>query len=282
MSDKTCLSPAEREALKSEIFSSLHCALPGTVVSFDASTQTAEIRPAVKAGSLVYPMLADVPVFFPGSRECAITWPVSEGDECLLILADVDIDAWFDSGEAEVPRSARKHSLSDAFAFVGFRSRPNVLQSFPEGESLFPHDHDGRYYTKTESNDRYYTKTETDSLVNATVPVSRGGSGQTGTKASSTVSDIATAASGCEITAAQYASWGKVAMVLLTVKKTAAVSSGTTTLCTLVSGKRPRYNASAQWRWDKGAQITSGGAVQVNGAITAGASITVLSTYVLA
>ncbi len=272
MSDNTCLSSAEREALKREIFSSLHCALPGTVVSFDASTQTAEIRPAVKAGSVFFPVLADVPVFFPGSRESAITWPVSAGDECLVILADVDIDAWFDSGEAEAPRSARKHSLSDAFAFVGFRSRPNALQPFPEGESLFPHDHDGRYYTKT----------ETDSLVNATVPVSRGGSGQTGTKASITVSDIAAAASGCEITTAQYASWGKVAMVLLTVKKTAAVSSGTTTLCTLVSGKRPRYNAAAQWRWDKGAQITTGGAVQVNGAISAGASITVLSTYVLA
>ena len=33
------------------------------------------------------------------------------------------IDAWFESGEAEMPGSPRMHSLSDGFAFVGFRTR---------------------------------------------------------------------------------------------------------------------------------------------------------------
>ena len=37
----------ELQAMKRDIFESLHCALPGTVVSFDAETQTAVIRPAV-------------------------------------------------------------------------------------------------------------------------------------------------------------------------------------------------------------------------------------------
>lgn len=263
------LSPQEREALKQELLSSLHCALPGTVVSFDPSTQTAEIQPAVKAGSTLFPVLPDVPVFFPGSRESAITWPLSPGDECLVILADADIDAWFESGEAAAPRSARKHSLSDAFAFVGFRSRPNALRVFPERVSLFPHDHD----------ERYYTKKETDAQI---IPVSRGGSGQEETGSTDIVSEIAAAASGCSITTAQYAYWGKVAMVRLTVKKTAAVSSGTTTLCTLVDGKRPKYMAPAQWRWNNGASISTGGAVQVNGAISAGASLTICATYILA
>ena len=269
MPEKMYLSPEEREALKQEIFASLHCALPGTVVSFNPETQTAEIQPAVKLGSMTLPVLPDVPVFFPGSRDSAITWPVSVGDECLVILADVDIDAWFDTGEPSVPRSARKHSLSDAFAFVGFRSRPNALADFPEQAALFPHDHD----------DRYYTKTETDAQV---IPVTRGGSGQTETGSTDTVSEIATAASGCSITTAQYAWWGKVAMVRLTVKKTAAVSSGTTTLCTLAEGKRPKYMAPAQWRWNNGASISTTGAVQVNGAISANASITVCATYILA
>ena len=111
------ISPQEREALKQELFSSLHCALPGMVVSFDSVTRTAEIQPAVKMGSLTYPVLADVPVFMPVSFE------VNPGDACLVVFADVDIDAWFESGEASVPRSARKHSLSDGFAFVGWRTR---------------------------------------------------------------------------------------------------------------------------------------------------------------
>ena len=65
MSDKNYLSPEELEALKKEIFTSLHCALPGTVVSFDAERQTAVIQPAVKVGSMTFPLLGDVPVFMP-------------------------------------------------------------------------------------------------------------------------------------------------------------------------------------------------------------------------
>ncbi len=109
------MSPAERETLKQEILSSLHCALPGTVLSFDAEKQTAEIQPAVRMGSLLFPVLADVPVFMP------VPFAVNPGDACLVIFADIDIDAWFASGEACEPPSARKHSLSDGFAFVGFR-----------------------------------------------------------------------------------------------------------------------------------------------------------------
>ena len=59
------LSHEEREALKQEIFHSLHCALPGNILSFDPDTQTASIQPAVQLGSVAYPVLTDVPVFMP-------------------------------------------------------------------------------------------------------------------------------------------------------------------------------------------------------------------------
>ena len=121
------LSPQEREALKQEIFSSLHCALPGTVVSFDASTQTAEIQPAVEMDTLTFPVLSDVPVFMPVPLE------VNPGDACLVIFADRDIDAWFESGETEVPPSGRMHSLSDGFAFVGFRARGDANENATDG-----------------------------------------------------------------------------------------------------------------------------------------------------
>ena len=110
------LSHKEREALKQEIFRSLHCALPGNVVSFDPDTQTASIQPAVKLGSLPYPVLTDVPVFMP------VPFEINPGDACLVIFSDVDIDNWFETGEASAPRSARRHSLSDGFAFVGFKA----------------------------------------------------------------------------------------------------------------------------------------------------------------
>ena len=50
-----------------------------------------------------------------------VPFEVNEGDACLVIFADCDIDAWFESGEAELPESNRMHSLSDGFAFVGFK-----------------------------------------------------------------------------------------------------------------------------------------------------------------
>ena len=134
----------ELQALKQEIFESLHCALPGIVESYDSETQTAVIRPAVKhrlvssraersgaegsPSSVSLPLLRDVPVFMP------VPFEVHEGDACLLVFADRDIDAWFETGEAEVPPSGRMHSLSDGFAFVGFR--PRVIPSEVEGSPL--------------------------------------------------------------------------------------------------------------------------------------------------
>ena len=131
----------ELQALKRDILSSMHCALPGTVVSFDAESQAAVIQPAVKhrpmssraersdvegsPSSVSLPLLHDVPVFMPVSFE------INPGDACLVIFADCDIDNWFESGEAEVPASGRMHSLSDGFAFVGFR--PRVIPSVVEG-----------------------------------------------------------------------------------------------------------------------------------------------------
>ena len=109
------LSPAGREALKQDFFSSLHCAMPGMVESFDARTQTAVVRPAVKRKGMALPVIRDVPVFMP------VSFTVNPGDACLLVFADFDIDAWMASGEAEELVSGRMHALSDAFAFVGFR-----------------------------------------------------------------------------------------------------------------------------------------------------------------
>ncbi len=123
-------SPEVLDALKREILSSLHCALPGIVESFDAETPTVSVRPALRsragADAVPLPLLKDVPVFLPGPRETA--WEISPGDECLLIFADACIDGWFETGDATLPPSGRMHDLSDAFAFVGFRSRPRAAE----------------------------------------------------------------------------------------------------------------------------------------------------------
>ena len=126
MSENSC-SPEVLEALKKDIMASIHCALPGIVESYDASTQTASIRPALRSrvgqDVVQLPLLTDVPVFIPGSERG--NWTVEAGDSCLLIFADACIDGWFETGSAALPPSGRQHDLSDAFAFVGFRPRLN-------------------------------------------------------------------------------------------------------------------------------------------------------------
>ena len=99
---------AELQALKKETMRSIHCALPGTVVSFDADSCTAEIQLADSN----LPVLKDVPVFMP------VPFEVIEGDGSLVVFADHEIDRWL-TGE-DTKTSARIHSLSDGFAFVGF------------------------------------------------------------------------------------------------------------------------------------------------------------------
>ena len=105
------LTSQEVQALKKEILSSLHCALPGIVETFDDTSGTASVRLALSG----MPILQDVPVFACNE--------ISAGDACLVVFADCDVDAWFDGSDSADPVSGRIHSLSDAFAFVGFRRR---------------------------------------------------------------------------------------------------------------------------------------------------------------
>ena len=111
------------EAFRKEIFASLHVAMPGRVVAYDAETGTATIQPAVRRrdmdGRLVTaPMLNGVPVFLPTADFMPQT-----GDQCMVIFADCCIDGWFDTGSAVVPPAKRMHDLADGFAIVGFRTR---------------------------------------------------------------------------------------------------------------------------------------------------------------
>ena len=122
----------EIEAIRQDILSSFHCALPGVVESFDAENQAADIRPVAWPGhgriKIPLPLLKDVPVFIPRTGT-EPAWTVSPGDACLLIFADLPIDPWLeDDDNAPVPD--RQHDLSDAFAFVGFRRNPDPM---PDG-----------------------------------------------------------------------------------------------------------------------------------------------------
>lgn len=109
---------AALQALKEEIFSTLHVAMPGIVMAYDAAARTADIQPALvkkdsEGNDVTAPLLKAVPVFLCG-REA----DPEAGTRCLLIFLDFCVDGFIQNREACVPDSPRMHDLSDAVALV--------------------------------------------------------------------------------------------------------------------------------------------------------------------
>jgi phage baseplate assembly protein gpV len=117
----------------------VHTAIPGIIDSFDPEKQTAKVKPAIK--QLYAPdnadpkwqeraVCADVPVIFPGSGDYMLTFPVKQGDECLLIFCERSIDKWYEDGGVQEQSDYRQHHAADAVALVGIRSQPEVFEDF--------------------------------------------------------------------------------------------------------------------------------------------------------
>lgn len=117
--------PGNKERLlKNDILSTIHVAIPGEIEAYYPETRTAVIQPVIREWNCKDnpPLLLDVPVFFWGN----FTFTPKKGDGCLVVCADSCIDAWFQNGGVSSPVVARTHSLSDGFAFVGFRQTGGI------------------------------------------------------------------------------------------------------------------------------------------------------------
>lgn len=111
-------------------------ALPGIIQSFNPTEMTCVVQPAIKAvifsqdGSAVdvaLPLLLDCPVQFPSGGGLVLTFPLTQGDECLVVFASRCIDAWWASGGIQAQAELRMHDLSDGFCIPGISSVPNVI-----------------------------------------------------------------------------------------------------------------------------------------------------------
>lgn len=77
-----------------------------------------------------YPPLLQVPFIVLGGGSSSLTFPISVGDNCLLLFCDFEIDRWWESGEAQPSNYDRKHDISDAFAIIGIHSMVDLLQGY--------------------------------------------------------------------------------------------------------------------------------------------------------
>jgi hypothetical protein len=105
-------------------------AMPGRIVSYDATKQVADVQPVVRdtrdvdfqATVTQLPVINSVPLVFPYGGAFRLLFKPAVGDTVLLVFCDVSIDIWAHQGGDDVdPRDGRRHELSDAIAIVGVR-----------------------------------------------------------------------------------------------------------------------------------------------------------------
>ena len=118
----------------------IRVACPGIITKFDSAKQTVSVQLAIKERisfhgkpfeDIDIPELRDVPIYMPRAGNFVLTMPVTIGDECLVIFADMCIDSWYQSGgSANTQMDNRRHDLSDGFAIIGPWSQPKVISSY--------------------------------------------------------------------------------------------------------------------------------------------------------
>lgn len=119
----------------------VNTAMPGTVVSYDASTQLAEVQPSFKITysnpiELVSrPVILDVPVVFPRSGGKGVCFPIAPGDSVLLLFSQRSLDDWIDQGGEVQVRDVRLHNLTDAIAIPGFYPLSGVIDPAPPADA---------------------------------------------------------------------------------------------------------------------------------------------------
>lgn len=138
----------------------IHTAFPGIVDTYNPVLQTCTVQPAIQAQLLgpdgvaqwiTLPLLLDVPVVFPSGGGYTLTFPISPGDEVLVILAERCIDAWWAYGGVQVQAELRMHDLSDGFALPGPKSKTNALANVST-DSVQLRSDDGNTFVELEGN----------------------------------------------------------------------------------------------------------------------------------
>jgi hypothetical protein len=129
---------------KKDIFLSLNCHHLATIQSFNAAAQTVtatinytktffilDQTTGLNVPTQVnYPLLQDVPAIILGGGNANLTFPIAQGDQCVVLFNDRSIDNWFQSGQVGPVATSRYHSFADGLALVGLRSLQNPIANY--------------------------------------------------------------------------------------------------------------------------------------------------------
>lgn len=132
-----------KKALINDIGLNLNCMRIGIIESFNADDLTVQCRIASKKvlgnnkdGTQI---LADYPLLRAKIVFCNpyITYEPKQGQECILLFNDRELETWFINGQSNQQNHARMHDLTDCVAILGIRSLPNMINIVANSLNLF-------------------------------------------------------------------------------------------------------------------------------------------------
>jgi Phage protein Gp138 N-terminal domain len=118
----------------------LHVALPGQVVSYDASKQVADVKPMVQRVAREQdddravdplPVIPAVPVAFARGGGYFMTLPLASGDTGLLVFCERDLSPWRATGQDSDPLDEGVHTLAGAVFYPGLHTEARALPTPP-------------------------------------------------------------------------------------------------------------------------------------------------------
>jgi len=121
----------------------LNCVRVGIIQSFNATDLTAEVQIANKRTLGINQdgtqQTKDYALVTAKICYCTpfITYPIKQGDECILLFNDREIESWFISGEVQPEAYPRMHDLTDCIAIVGLRSLATMIEIMANTLHLF-------------------------------------------------------------------------------------------------------------------------------------------------
>ena len=97
----------------------LRVAMPARIEAYNPLTSIADVLVSIPhlrgdGSTLDTPIIAEVPVLWMRGGDSSITFPLSRGDQGLVIFCDYDIAKWATALDESAPQSLRRHNLTDA------------------------------------------------------------------------------------------------------------------------------------------------------------------------
>jgi hypothetical protein len=139
-----------RDAFGEYLKSNMRTSVPGHVLSFDSSSQQAEVQIGLmledRQGNQAErrPIIC-VPVQFWGASGGTLECRVGAGTEGVLFFSQECIDSWVDQGGVAVKSEPRRFSINDAYFVPGIRSKPGAITDFAN-DGLRLRSNDGSAY----------------------------------------------------------------------------------------------------------------------------------------